>query len=329
MSEIQSAEQSSANSFLNGHRAASNPQPSPALTRRNGISSAVAPEANMPQIGVGFGNVRSFEFTMRVARALSSSTMVPTAYRQQIPGKGKDRHALVDNPNGLPNCMVAINMADRLKADPLMVMQNLYVIEGRPSWSAQFVIALANNSSLFKTPIQFDVSDHGEIECQYEESAWVDGASVTRIHKVTVRDLRCVAWALDQQGNRVESDTVTMRMAVEEGWYGKKGSKWKTMPGQMIRYRAASFFCRIHSPHLMMGLPTSDEVYDTLEAEQTTDGTWETASEVKADIEVQQESQPTEEATIEAEVEQQQEKSEPDSEITAVKPSDDGFGDMD
>jgi hypothetical protein len=37
-------------------------------------------------------------------------------------------------------------MTNRMNADPLMVMQNMHVIEGRPSWSSKWIIACINGS---------------------------------------------------------------------------------------------------------------------------------------------------------------------------------------
>ncbi|WP_252151905.1 hypothetical protein [Acinetobacter sp. ANC 4177] len=53
-------------------------------------------------------------------------------------------------------------------------------------------------------------------------------------------------------------------MAVKEGWYQKNGSKWQSMPEQMLRYRAASFFGRIYAPDLLMGLRTQEEELDSM-----------------------------------------------------------------
>jgi hypothetical protein len=69
---------------------------------------------------------------------------------------------------------------------------------------------------------------------------------------------------------RLESTKVTMEMAVNEGWYGKNGSKWQSMPDLMLRYRSAAFFGRIYAPELLMGLTTAEEVRDTIEL--TADG---------------------------------------------------------
>ena len=74
------------------------------------------------------------------------------------------------------------------------------------------------------------------------------------------KELSCIAWTEDLEGNRVESIEITMKMAEDEQWVSKNGSKWKTMPEQMIRYRAASFFGRLHCPDLIMGVYAEDEV---------------------------------------------------------------------
>ena len=59
-------------------------------------------------------------------------------------------------------------------------------------------------------------------------------------------------------------------MAIQEGWYFKKGSKWQTMPQQMAMYRAAAFFGRVYAPEVTMGIYTKDEVEDFTEARDVT-----------------------------------------------------------
>jgi hypothetical protein len=56
-------------------------------------------------------------------------------------------------------------------------------------------------------------------------------------------------------------------MAKAEGWYAKNGSKWQTMPEQMLRYRAASFFVRAYAPELSLGLATREEIEDSIDGE--------------------------------------------------------------
>lgn len=231
----------------------------------------------MPNIAVGFGNLASFEFTQRVARALAASTLVPEPYRFSIPNKRREGE-WIDNPNAIPNCIIALNMASRLNADPLMVMQNLYIVEGRPSWSSQFVISAINSCGRF-TALKFKLVRGEQMEVEYTISKWTgqypNRSKVEETKKTKVRQLSCIAIATEKAtGEVLESPEITMEMAVKEGWYGKAGSKWQTMPELMIRYRAASFFGRLYAPEILMGLRTQEEVVETLEAERDAAGVW-------------------------------------------------------
>ena len=51
-------------------------------------------------------------------------------------------------------------------------------------------------------------------------------------------------------------------MVKNEGWASKPGSKWKSMPEQMFRYRAAAFWQRMYAPEISMGFSTADEIED-------------------------------------------------------------------
>ncbi|MDM1330036.1 recombinase RecT [Acinetobacter indicus] len=227
---------------------------------------ATAPQTN----SVGLLNLEAFELSQRIAKMLASSTLVPEQYRSVVKVKaGKDSFGNMqyrdeENPNGLSNCIIALNMANRMGADPLMVMQNLYLIEGRPAWSSQFIMAAINSCGRFSA-LRFDLEDLGETEVEYQETVWENRQKKTVAKKVTVKNLTCVAWAIEREtGERIESSKITMEMAVKEGWYGKNGSKWQTMPEQMLRYRAASFFGRVYAPELLMGLRSAEEEQDRI-----------------------------------------------------------------
>lgn len=227
-------------------------------------------------VHVGLTTTSGFALIQRIATMLSSSTMVPEQYRSMIQVKtGKDSFGNPtfeprENPNGIANSIVAVNMANRLGADPLMVMQNLYIIEGRPSWSSQFVIASINASGKYSS-LRFEMEDRGEIEVKYTKRVWEWNANKGKNlpkdvqETVKVRDLICKAWAIEKEtGERLESSEITMKMAISEGWYQKNGSKWQTMPEQMLRYRAAAFFGRIYAPELLMGIRTQEEELDAI-----------------------------------------------------------------
>lgn len=226
------------------------------------------------ETAVGLTTAGGFELTMRIANMLSNSTMVPEQYRKMKADKSaqkvNDEYPLIENPNGLPNCIIAINMANRMGADPLMIMQNLYIVEGRPAWSSQFIIAAINSCGLY-SPLRFDIVDLGEMEATYQTKKWVNGQNGQRggyqytDNKIKIKNISCVAWAIEKgTGERLESSPITMELAVKEGWYQKNGSKWQTMPEQMLRYRAAAFFGRIYAPQLLMGIKSADEELDTI-----------------------------------------------------------------
>lgn len=172
-----------------------------------------------------FSSTEQFDHTQRVAIALSKSDLVPKEFK-----------------NNIPNTIIALEMAARIGASPLAVMQNLYIVHGKPSWSSSFIIGAINSSARF-SPLRFDVSGTGDA-------------------------LRCVAWTTEKgKDERIEGPAVTMKMAKLEGWVDKAGSKWKTMPELMIRYRAAAFFGRLYTPDIMMGMQTHEEVIDVSHAE--------------------------------------------------------------
>lgn len=204
----------------------------------------------------------------RVASALSSSTMVPVQYRAftEVKEYGKVTGYL-DNPAGLPNCIVALNMAVRMNADPLMIMQNLHVIEGRPSWSSQFIIAMLNSSGKF-SPLRFELSEPGEEETiEYQVNVWTKGNKSVEKRSATFCHQSCVAWVIEKEtGERLQSPKVTMAMARDEGWIGKNGSKWQTMQEVMLQYRTASLLGRFYAPELLMGLQSKEEVEDFIDA---------------------------------------------------------------
>ena len=167
-------------------------------------------------------NTKSLGAAYKAAQGLCSTSLIPEAYK--------------NNPWSV---MIAMEMASRTKFSLLHVMQNLYVIKGKPSWSGQFCAAAVNASGKF-SPLQYVrlVNDDGSTNGYY-----------------------CKATRLED-GVVCEGTAVTWDMVKGEDWYNKSGSKWKTMPDLMFHYRAAAFFCREHCPEVLCGLQTAEEVQD-------------------------------------------------------------------
>lgn len=178
--------------------------------------------------GTWWEDAEKFALIQRAAKMLSTSFLVPKEFQ---------------GDKGIGSCVIAMNMAHRMGADPLMVMQNLYVVHGRPGWSSQFLIACFNQTGRF-APIRYDfVGEEGT-------------------------DQRgCVAVSKDlRTGDEVRGPLVTIDIAKKEGWYSKNGSKWPTIPELMLRYRAAAWMVRTVAPELGMGLQTEDELRDSTAA---------------------------------------------------------------
>ena len=163
---------------------------------------------------------------------------------------------------GMGNCLVALELSHRLGASVLMVMQNLHVIEGRPSFSSPFLIAAVNTCGRF-SPLKYRISHLGQQEVTFDVWDGPRGARIRRQEKATIDNVGCTAFATDlRTGDEVTGPEVTIEMAVKEGWYSRNGSKWKTMPDVMLRYRAAAFFSRLYAPEITMGMQSKEEVDD-------------------------------------------------------------------
>lgn len=245
------------------------------MTHSTDIQTARNNVRQNTNVTMGFGNLESFELMQRAAKLLASSTLVPVAYRATI--EKTDRYGNVtdsrQNPNALANSVVALNMAQRMGADPLMVMQNLYIVEGRPSWSSQWIIAAINGCGRF-SPLRFDIKNLGKKKVEYTTFVWENRQRSEVKNTIEIEDIVCVAWAIEKDtGERIESPSVSIEMAVKEGWYTKNGSKWQTMPEVMLRYRTASFFGKLYAPELLMGLQTVEEAHDIIDATPSSDGT--------------------------------------------------------
>ena len=191
----------------------------------------------------GFETVAGFEALQRMAHIFHESNIVPERF------SAYSRNANKNVTFG--NVVIALDMALRMRANPLMVFQSLCVVQGNPSWSSQFLVATFNQSGKYSA-LRY------EFEGKPGTDAWGCKAVATELATNT----------------KLEGTLITIGMAKAQGWYGKPGSKWQTMPEQMLRYRAAAWFIRAYAPEIAMGLKTVEEVQETIDLEQTQDGSY-------------------------------------------------------
>lgn len=176
-----------------------------------------------------FSSIESFEAAQRMVKPLATSDLVPTAFK-----------------NNIGSCLIALNLANRIGADPLQVMQSLYIVHGKPSFSSAFLIACFNQCGRY-TAIRYEMFGERDTD------SW-----------------GCKAYTTERAtGELIEGVAVTIGMAKAEGWFGKAGSKWKTMPELMMRYRAATFLIRSVAPEIALGFQSTEEVRDVIDITDT------------------------------------------------------------
>lgn len=170
-----------------------------------------------------WSNKEQFNQLLRAADMVAKSSIIPQTYQ----GKPQD-------------CFIAMEMANRMNVSPMIVMQNMYVVKGKPSWSGQACTMLINSCGKFK-----------DVKHIYTGTKGTDNrgcyVKATRI----------------EDGEEICGVEVTIQMAKAEGW--TSNSKWKNMPELMLAYRASAFFARVYCPEALMGVQTADEVLDVSE----------------------------------------------------------------
>lgn len=204
--------------------------------------------------------LQRFQTNQRMGQMYAQSTLVPEAYRGNV-----------------ANCAIAVDMAMRMNANALMVMQNLYIVHGNPSWSSKFLIATINTCGRFE-PLKFRFYEDGTIgKHEYYENEWDTNPTSGRKEKKRVKktfngadivNLACVAYTTAKGSDDIlESSPVDCRLAVMEGWWTKNESKWPTMTRQMLMYRAAALWSRTYAPEISMGFNTVEESLDIVDTE--------------------------------------------------------------
>lgn len=244
--------------------------------------------AAMP-VTFNFFDPEQFATIQRVSKMFAHSELVPEIYRVNVPQNATAEQIAAAEMKAMSNCIIALELSSRIGASPLMVMQNLVPIYGRPSWSAKFLIATVNTCGRFE-PLQFRFTEKGKlgmvdyVDYVYNPQTRRKDAVNKQFDGKNMMDIECVAYTTAKGGTSVlESSPVSIRLAIQEGWFTKSGSKWQTMPRQMLMYRAASWWSSAYAPEISMGMRTVEEEQDIIDITDTAvDVTTQVAQE-KAD----------------------------------------------
>ena len=157
---------------------------------------------------------------MEMAKMLAKSTIVPLQYQ-----------------NREENVFLALDMSNRMGISVMNVMQNMYIVQSKPSFSGSFISALIKSSPLFSDVEVIWVGERGKEE-------W-----------------GCYIQAVDNRtGKTLKGVTVDIKMVKMEGW--DRNPKWKSLTELMLQYRAWSFFGRTHASELLNGVYDMEEMND-------------------------------------------------------------------
>jgi hypothetical protein len=144
-----------------------------------------------------------------LAKAFSTAKMVPKDY-QGSPG----------------DCYIAIKLAQRFKMDPWSVMQEMYLIQGKPMMSGKLATAILNNS--LAEPLRPTYTGEGD-----ERTITLTG--------------------------RPEGDAEPLSVTAKVKDAKTNNEQWKKNPDQMLMYFAARVWGRRYAPDVLLGIVFDDE----------------------------------------------------------------------
>lgn len=128
------------------------------------------------------------------------------------------------------NILVAIQWGLELGLQPMQAMQNIAVINGRPSLWGDAVLALVLNSPL----------------CDYVEESMEGDKAICKVKR---------------KGKKEKITEFSYEDAKKAGLLNKQGP-WSQYPKRMLQMRARAFALRDVFPDVLKGLPIAEEVQD-------------------------------------------------------------------
>lgn len=184
-------------------------------------SLAVKEPTQNPNAVTMWNDAKLYNQSLAMAQTLSKSEIIPQSYK----GKPAD-------------CLIAIDIANRLGLSPAIVMQNSQIVRGNFTWRGSACKAMIDGCGRYQKTRYVYVGEEGK------------------------DSYGCYLEAIDNDGDIIKGVPVTIAMAKKEGWYNKDGSKWQSMCDLMLKYRAAAFFMRTECASIAMGFLTKEEVED-------------------------------------------------------------------
>ena len=158
------------------------------------------------------------QHAMSIAQAFATAKMVPQHFKQSV-----------------GDCYIAVTMAHRFNMDVFLLMQELFIINGRPMLSGKLTAAICNHN--LAEPLTPTYSGEG------------NNRKITIVGRVAGRDPQSI-----------EVTVAQVRTSNEQ---------WQKNPDQMLFYAGSRMWARRYTPDVILGILFDDEA-EAVEAPKPT-----------------------------------------------------------
>lgn len=173
--------------------------------------------------------VRAASSARALVAPLIDTAFVPDAYRPKVERGDSPQQIAAKREMAINNATAAVLQGISLGVDPLVALQQIYVVHFRPGLYAKFMVAL--------------VQSHG--------------------HEVWTQDLtdtRAIVCGRRSGSEHTETVTITMDMARKAKW--TSNTKYAETPQDMLWARAAGRVCDRIASDVLKGLVTVEQIRD-------------------------------------------------------------------
>lgn len=167
----------------------------------------------------------------RLVGPLIDTAFVPDAYKPKVDSRASEEAKADARRVAINNATAAVLQGLTLGVDPLVALQQIYIVHGRPGMYAKFMVAL--------------VQAHGH-------DVWTDDLT----------DTRAIVCGRRRGTDHIERVTITMDMARRAKW--TTNPKYTETPQDMLWARAAGRVCDRIASDVLKGIVTVEQIQDEI-----------------------------------------------------------------
>jgi hypothetical protein len=166
---------------------------------------------------------------------LVETAFIPDSYRVKVDPRATPEQHAAAREIAIGNATAAVLQGVTLGIDPLMALQQIYIVHGRPGMYAKMMVAL--------------VQSHGH-------EVWTEEGDCS--------DTRAVVYGRRKGSQKVERVIITLDMARKAQW--TSNAAYGKTPADMLYARAATRVCDRIASDVLKGIASLEEIQDTVKA---------------------------------------------------------------